>query len=595
MYAQRAWSSNQQTLQPLTALMPRVIGLLEEPALFDASQELLTDVMANYPTFLNTDNYQSLARFLCGPMAEANNTKLRSGDFDEQPMAYARLLLAYGDASVQDIAQHTDDPYYSYIMNQLLGLLICEGYAVAEDDICSQALEFWGTYVEHLVDCLFGAEGERPSWMDRAVKYVMKAVEASWHKIRVPPSEVIAISWDHDARAGFKAFRTDVEDLISCTYALLGVGLFDHFVQLALDALSSQAWYHLEATLFCLNALADAMGSDDAGDKSLLKLFSSDLFSKITENTTMIPLQTQQTALNLIKWYTGFFERYTAYLPQTLSFLFTCLKVPELAIIASRAIFSLCYSCRKVLTTDLSAFLQQYETLLSWQAVDPFVKEKVIGGVAAIIQALSPEENKLAPLERLLFFVRNDVEGCVLSLSSGAIEEAQPKGLSSLRCLVSIGKSMQVPDGTPIDLEVEDRGWNIWEQEQGRLIQNDIILCYEAVLSRLRSDGEVVEAVCQIFRAGYTESVPGPFVFPPKCTVDLVVNCDRNTARLGYVLETAGLMLQKHRTNLSEETKAAAFKCFYHSLYLIDTINSTLLHLTRARVANSSLMLAMLR
>ena len=574
MYAQRAWSSNEKTLQPLKALMPRVIGFLEEPALFDTSQELLTDIMANYPTFLDADHYRSLARILCSPMAETSITRLRSGDFDEQPMAYARLLLAYGDASVQDIAQHTDDPYYNYTMNQLLGLLMCEGYAVAEDDICSQALEFWGTYVEHLVDCLFGSEGERPSWMDRAVKYVMEAVEASWHKIRVPSSDVIANSWDHDARAGFKAFRTDVEDLISCTYSLLGIGIFDHFVQLALNALSSQAWYHLEATLFCLNALADAMGSDDTGDKSLLKLFSSDLFSSITENVTMIPSQTQQTALNIIKCYTGFFERHTAYLPQALSFLFTCLSVPELAIIASRAISSLCYSCRRVLIPDLSAFLQQYEKLLSWQAVDPLVKEKVVGGVAAIIQALFPEEHKLAPLDRLLFFVRKDVEDCILSLSSGKIEEAQAKGLNALRCLVSIGKSMQVPDGTPIDLEVEDKGWGIWEQEQGRSVQNDIVQCYEAVLLHLRSDGEAVEAACQIFRSGYTETVPGPFVFPPKCTADLLVNCDRNTARLGYVLETAGLMLRRHKTNPNEEAKEAAFKCFYHALCLINTINS---------------------
>ena len=595
MYAQRAWSSNEQTLRPLKTLVPRVIGLLEEPALLDASQELLTDIMANYPTFLSTDDYQLLARVLCGPMAETNNTKLRSGDFDNQPMAYARLLLAYGDASVQDIAQRTDYEYYTYIMNQLLGLLMCEGYAVAEDEICSQALEFWGTYVEHLVDCLFGTDGERSSWMDRAVKYVMKAVEASWHKIRVPPSDMIANSWDHDARAGFKAFRHDVGDLISCTYTLLGIGLFDYFVQLALDALSIQAWYHLEAALFCLNALADAMGNDDTGDKSLLKLFSSDLFTNITEHSTIIPSQTQQTALNLIKWYTGFFERHTEFLPQTLSFLFTCLKVPELAIIASRAIFSLCYSCRKVLTPDLNPFLQQYEALLSWQVVDPLVKEKVIGGVAAIIQALTPEENKLAPLDRLLYFVRKDVEGCILSLSAGAIDEAQPKGLNSLRCLVSIGKSMQIPDGTPVDLEVEDTGWNIWEQAPGRSIQHDIILCYEAVLSRLRSDGEVVEAACQIFRAGYTESLPGPFVFPLTCTVDLVVNCDRNTARLGYVLETAGLMLRRHKTNPNEETKVAAFKCFYHSLYLIDTINSTQIYTPKARVNDLSLMLAMLR
>ena len=576
MYAHRAWSSKDESLRSLQKLTPKVIALAEVPDAFDVSQEFLTDVLINCPMHLKPDDATALIRFLCGPTAEVYCSRLRNGDFDSEALEYGRLLLAFGDTHLQDLARNEGDVLNTCIMDQLLGLLMCPGYAVAEDEICSQAMEFWIAYVEHLVDDMCESRKSRPLWTARAVQYLIKAIEAVWNKVRMPPSHELSESWDQDTRSNFKVFRADAEELIRSSYALLGIGLFERLAQLAFDALANCAWYHFEATLFCLNALAEDVAENETGDEILLKLFNSDIFSKMIESATLLPVKTQKTTLDMIYMYTPFFQRHTEYLPQTLNFLFSCLKVSELANSASKAILETCESCRSSLAGDLGAFMQQYEALQSWDTVEASVKERVIGAIGSIVQAMSPEERKLEPLDQLLQFVQRDVQDCLGSLNSTQIDDAKSKGVHALRCLGRIAKGMQVPDGVPIDLEADKSSPTLWEKEQGRAMQHKIVRLYEAVFLPLRSEGEIVEATCQILRDGYTETIPGPFVLPLAATVDVVVKCDISTPGLGYALDTAKIMLNRHRTQVSAEVREAALGCFHHCLLLIIAANGML-------------------
>jgi len=557
-------------------LTRKVIILAEVPDTFDVSQEFLTDVLINYPLHLKPDDSTALLRFLCSPTAESYCSKLRNGNFDSEALEYGRLLLAFGDTHLQDLARDDGDALNTCVMDQLVGLLMCPGYAVAEDEICSQAMEFWIAYVEHLVDGIFERGKSKPPWTARAVQYLIKAIESVWNKVRMPPSQEVSDSWDQDIKSNFKAFRADAGELIHSSYALLGIGLFERFAQLAFDALAGGAWYHFEATLFCLNSLAEAVAEDKTGDEILLKLFNSDLFSKMTESAPSLPIKTQKTTLDMIYMYTPFFQRHTDYLPQTLNFLFSCLKVSELANAASKAILETCDSCRSSLIGELGTFMQQYEVLRSWDNVEPSAKERVIGAIASIVQAISSEEQKLEPLDQLLLFVQRDVQSCLESLSSGQIEDAKSKGVHALRCLSRVAKGMQVPDGVPIDLDADKSTPTLWEEEQGRAMQHNIVQLYEAVFLPLRSESEVVEATCQILRDGYTETIPGPFVLPLAATVDVVVKCDTSTPGLGYALDTAKIMLNRHRTDISAEVREAALGCFHHCLLLIIATDGTL-------------------
>ena len=568
MYAHRVWIDKASELGPLRPLTPLAIHALHHEDLYDVAVEFFTDVLTNFSAFLTAGDIESLSTLLASARAQRIVSGLKGGDYDADAISFARLLLAYGDAAVQDLAKKSEDPSQSQIVHQLLELLKCEGYAGVEDEICTQALEFWMTYTEFLIDSLFAAGEEKPAWMNRARQHILEVIEACWVKIRMPPHET-ADSWDSDALARFKAFRMDVQDLLQSSYTLIGVEVFEKLAQLALQSLENRAWLHLEATLFCLNALSDSISEEDSVDAMLSRLFDSSLFTDMSSTVEPIPPKVRQTAVSMITEYTAFFERHNEYLPDMLNFLFQSLKTPALASVAAKAISSSCSSCRQALSSELGAFLQQYEVLLTWATTEVYTKEKVIGGIAAIIQAFPRDEYKYGPLSKLVQYVEKDVNDCIRFMEASQAEEFQASGLCALKCLASMGKALQAPDDAVIELDTDGPQSTFWVEGPGATLQAKVARIIEAVAGLMRWNGDVVEASCQILRSGYKESVPGLFVFPPKVTVDLVLASELDTARLDYVLDTACAMLSRHVHEPETAIKSAASAFLNHLLGII--------------------------
>lgn len=569
MYAHRAWIDKALKLEPLRSLTPLAVQGLYHQDLYDATVELFTDVLTNFSDFLTAGDLESLSRLLASTRAQQIVSGLKGGDYGPEAVSFARLLFAYGDATVQDLAKNSEDSLSKRIVHLLLELLRCEGYAGVEDEICAQALDFWMTYTELLIDSVFAADEEKPSWMDSARQCVVEVIEASWVKIRMPPHE-LAASWDSDARAGFKAFRADVQDLLQSSYTLLGVEVFEKFAQLALQSLESRAWLQLEATLFCLNALSDSISEKDSVDAMLSRLFGSSLFADMTSTVEPIPAKTRQTAVNMITEYTAFFERHVEYLPAMLNFLFESLKAPALASVAAKAIQSSCSSCRQALIPELGAFLQQYEILLAWATAEVYTKEKIIGGIAAIVQAVPRDEDKYGPLSTLIQFVERDIRDCIRFMEASQAEDFQASGICALRCLASMGKALQAPDDAVIELDADGPQSAFWAEDPGASLQAKVVQIVETVTGLMRWNSDVVEASCQILRSGYKESAPGLFVFPLKVTVDMVLASKLDTARLDCVLDMASAMLSRQARGPEATVKSAA-SAFLN--YLLDMIH----------------------
>lgn len=567
IYAHRAWIDKAIELGPLQVLVPIALNNLTIPDMFDVTAEFFTDVLTNFPAFFSISDFESLAITLSGGSAQAYIATLRAGDFDAEAMAFARLLFAYGDAFVQDLAGKVEDPNSSQIMRQMVELLSCEGSAGAEDEVCSQCLEFWTTFTEFLIDSLYAAGDEIPFWMKNARQYVPEVIEACWKKILMPACD-ITTAWSAEDRASFSAFRSDVEDLLQSSFTLLGFNIFEQFANLALESLSNHAWLQLEATLFCLNALSDSLPDEESSDGALARLFGSSLFVDMV-GPHSIPSKTRQTAVSSITNYTAFFERHTEFLPPMLNFLFESLKAPPVANVAAKAIYSTCWACRKSLVTELTTFLRQYEILLTWDSVEATTKAKVMGAIAAIIQALPSDEVQMDPLNILLLFVEKDVQSFVSLVNAGLHEEAQTHGLCALRCLSYMGKAFQLPDDVAIDLEAETRLSTVWGQPKGELIQGKIIGMIDKVTSLMKGNGDIMEAACQILRTGYKESAPGPFVLPIFVTERFVISADLHTARLDNILDTAGALLSRHANSPTQAVSRAALTFLNHLLRLI--------------------------
>ena len=569
MYAHRAWIDKALELETIRPLTPLAIQALHYEDLSDVAVELFTDVLNKFSAFLTPDDLESLSRLLASPRAQEIVSQLKGGSCEPEAIAFARFMLAYGDATVEDLAKTSENALLGHIVHQLLELLRCEGYPGLEDEICAEVLEFWMTYTEFLIDALFAAGDEKLAWMDGARQRVVEVIEASWVKIRAPSPE-LAATWDSEARLSFKAFRSDVQDLLQSSYTLLGADIFEKFAQLALHSLKTRAWLHLEATLFCLNALSDSVSEEDSVDASLSTLFGSSLFADMSSTAEPIPARTRQKAVTMITKFTAFFRRHVEYLPAMLNFLFESLKVPELASVAATAILSGCSSCRHTLIPQLGAFLQEYDVLLKWATAEAHTKEKVIGGIAAIIQAIPRDEDKYAPLSTLVQFVERDFNDCTRFMEASQAEDFQASGICALKCLASMGRYLQAPDDAVIDLDPKDAHPAFWAEGPGAPLQAKVIQLVETVTGLMRWNSDVVEASCQILRSGYKESISGLFVFPPKVTVDLVLASNMNTARLDYILDTAGAMLIRYAHKPETTVKNAASALINYLLGLID-------------------------
>ncbi|KAI4177772.1 MAG: hypothetical protein LQ343_000236 [Gyalolechia ehrenbergii] len=544
-YAHGVWLDKAVQLAPLRTMTPYTIRLLWHEDLSEVTADCLGDILNPFSKFFTAKDLEILVGFLISEQAQRQLSTLLGGEFESEPMAVARLLLAYGDAMIQDLVKSPDSSTVQLVMQELLQLLACEGSAGADDDICTPALEFWQSYTEFLIDSLYGTEDQKGPWMDTAKSYVVQAIEFCWVKVRMP-AESVWTQWTSDAKGEFKAFRADVEDLLQSSYTLLGTSIFDRLANLANEALKNHAGLHLEATLFCLNALSECISDENVVDVTLSGLFGSELFANMMDPTLAIPSKTQQTAVTTIVSFTAFFERNTQFLPPMLTFLFESLQVHALAAVAAKAIYSTCDSCRSCLVTEVGVFLHQYEVMLGLQGVQPATKERVIGAIAAIVQAIPSHEDKVRSFAKLIDFVDRDVKACQESVRAGSFEQAQEKGLCALRCLVSMGKSMQEPDGAAIDLERETSSHEAYDSQSWVSAQERIVRCLYAVGQSLDRDGEVIEASCQVLRTGYKETSPGPFVFPPKTTEDFVRNSDLQTPRLELVLDAAGAMLTRY-------------------------------------------------
>lgn len=539
--------------------------------MFEVTADFFADILTNFPAFFTPSDFESLAVTLSSGPAQAYIASLRAGDFDVGPLAFSGVLFAYGDAAVHDLAMNVENPNFRQILRQMVELLGCEGYPGIEDQVCSQCLEFWSTFIEFLIDSLFAAGDHIPLWMEKAKQYIPEVIEACWTKILIPTHE-IADTWNSEERTSFNGFRADVGDLLQSSFSFMGMNVFERFISMALESLGNRSWFRLEATLFCLNSFSDSITDEDSSDALLSRLFSSPLFLDTMSSSSM-PAKPRQTTVNLIINYTSFFERNNNYLPLMLNFLFESLKWPTVAGAASKAISSTTWACRKALVPQLGAFLRQYEIVHSWNHVEATTKSKVIGATAAIIQALPVDEERIDQLKTLLHFVNMDVETCLALLKAGKHDEAQAYGLCALGCLVNMGKAFQSPDDVAIDLDEEIPQTTLWETGKGAAIQAEIVGLMSIVTTSMRTDSAIMETACQILHTGYKEHASGPFVFPPFVTENFVVSSGLDPAGLDCILGTAGAMLRRHSNSSAYKFNGAALTFLVHLLGIIGRID----------------------
>lgn len=538
---------------------------LADENLYEITMELLADVLSTYCKFFSENDFQTLYGLFNSPWAQERYQRLVQGDYDFDSIQFGLFTLAFGDATLQDLATRTE-PQFQQFLTALGGLLGAEGYPVHEDKIFVPALEFWNAFVENMIDSIWSEDENPVPENTLAQMHVERAIEKCWRKIQFPPPDIFN-SWDSVDRTGFKDVRRDFSDLLQQFYLVTKIPILDIFMTLANKAVENRNWEELEASLFCLGCFPDNIGDTEPRDEYLDKIFTAQMFSLFSSAPGEIPTRTMQSFLLLVDGYADYFEQNTTYLPNVLNIVFGTLGTSALSYKASRTIQKLCSDCRKLLVPELNSFLKQYQSLSSIASIDKHAKESIMEGIASLVQAIPLDQQKLEPLDQLLNFIEADIDECFRIISTQATSEgtsgsantisvaltaespALQLGLGALKCIIGIGRGLQTPHDTPIFLDEDEESSPFWTTGDGSRIQKRISSMVDRVLDVLGTHGDIVDAACHVWRQGFRELEPGAFVVPPAMIVQFLLKANINTPRLGCVIGTACSFVTSHKSN----------------------------------------------
>lgn len=549
-YGQPRWSTNLEALRVLQNLVGKLAPLLAEDALFNDASEVFRDILESSASFFLPKDMEALAYSISHQV----RPRLLEGLTNQDPAVVhvAQLVIAYGTAVVEHLVQKPEDPHFREILELQFAIIDAPGYPGDDDEVSIMGIEFWNAYIEYVNDESYSQseEGGHPAWLPYSKNVCARLVTILLNKMTTPSSDVAA-DWGSEEEDGFRDFRMDASDLLLSVFVQLGDDMGQLFTSKILQALADRNWRDSEAVMYCLNKLSDNLMDLRDGDALLAQIFGSELFRLVADFSQPILPQARKAAIDLLGAYDEYIRQHAEFLPDTLRFLFASLETPDFVASAARSISELCSTCRNSLTGELEGFINHYNNFARGPTSDAYANEKVMGAIAAVIEALAPENAKVAPLSALLDIIEEMIRSATTAAANANHDAAHEIALSTLKCLTSSGKGLQAPEDGAIDLTGDEGGddsqSNFWNTPEGQSIQFRILNCCYTILQLLPASGEIIDGFCQVLKTGFPETKPGPFVFSPIVIVEFIERCSLQTPQLETVLSIASTFIVQSR------------------------------------------------
>ncbi|PYH41718.1 putative importin 13 [Aspergillus saccharolyticus JOP 1030-1] len=548
---------------PVSQLAPtttHVIQCMSIPSLSKTATEVLVELIDWRDTIFSPEHISAILDYIVCDYGTAHIASLMEGDFEDENMIFLELLLAYSTLQQRDLLTKPLDPQHDKVLALLHMLFKAPGYASVDDSASPLVLEWWTEVADDLQEIYL--DSEEQAGLEPAKHNLARAALDCFEKLKYPTPEELQ-SWGDDDRNEFGAFRRDVCDFLLAIYPMLGVELVQVFQERARSSLQQQDWRTFEAAIFCVAQLSEAVDENQHADECLNSIFFCDEFANLCEgNGVAIPDKPRQTLVDMLGKYQSYFERTQALLPRVLTFLFASLNVGPCAPAASRSIAYLCNSCRNALTLELPAFIDQFESFRFKPTATAQTMEKVLEGIAAIIQTVPEDEAKAPYLERILRIFHEQATAAREEVVNGLIEQAQSHAQLVLRCIASVGKGLRADGEINLDSnddkEADAYPPTFWNMGSGAVVQSHIMESMQLLMTGFPVDVAIIEAACDILKAGYTERT-GPYVFPPMMTVNFVKSIPLGSAGTDIVMGTASAFLASHSSHpqrIRDETVA---------------------------------------
>ena len=566
--AQQTWTRESDQVQLLRGLLRRALRWFSVGPTDDTTKELV-ELLTHYPSFFQREHLSTIFTHITGPWGISRIREVLEGDPEAD--SFVQLMVAFGDATVEQLAEMNEHDISQRFLEMMHKLADMPGIPGIDEEYRTEILEFWNQFVEYVTD-LAPLEDDAPSqlWIQGAKIQIGRVLEELSVKLRPPEPATLR---DESIKA-FKDFRQEVADLLQSAYPLFGPDLVLRYVTLCIEAVNHQQWLEVEVALFCLNALGIIQEQMDHqfADSVLTNLFSSPLYPQLTSSDVAIPNWTRRAALSTLGEYASYFSRNIEQLPAAFNFILSSVGSPAFAEQAARSIWTICSACRRNLVTELDGLLQQYSRFLGSPTASTDTKEKFIGAIAFVIQALPSDDAKATAMDLLLRFIENDLEAAGALFSESRADDSLSKSLEALGCLVSVGKALQAPHDHAVDLEEDPKKPDFWQRGPGMAIQHRILGIVNDTLSIHGNIGDVIDKVCEVFKAGFVETQPGPFVLDPHATVRFFQKTTIQTPQLVDVLSMICCFLRAYTPTYTPYIPEEVGELLDHILVLIRSL-----------------------
>ena len=564
----------------MQVLTGTLISYLERDQLFNTSVDLITDLLESYNNFLTPGLKMLLGESFAKPFFQARIQELLKGEPDEDNVGYGRFLISFAEAELRTLIENPGVDVSVCVLNMLTSLIACKGYAIEDDELVSQLLEFWMNYGQFVVDNQASSTTERrPQWLSTAESKLYRVIEAFLKKAQLPPTNIFN-HWDRQTQAEFNLFRRDFLELSASGYSVLGSTMLKALIAAAVNLWQDKNWYELEIVLQCIRGSMEAAGDSEEAYEALTVLFNSPVIATFGVTTQEIPTILRQAAMHIVLDCAEFFNHYPKSLVPTLDFLFLCLETPSLQDGSVNCIAKICDIARDHLRSHGGLLAQRCTMFLSAAARPTNVKKKLIAGATSVIQASwsilhQPQEQDhwmqpWSALESLLELIKTDLAQCLNDPgSNNAVEEAR----SSTLCLLSMAKAFRGPESELIDLDdSKGRGVVPGAMKLVDLTRQKITGTVSEVVGTYPTDGEIMEGVCGILRAAINETMDNPFKLEPWLVENILHVCLSVTPRTGLLLQTAARFLRNPDPTWASLASESASRCLYTALRVLEAV-----------------------
>jgi hypothetical protein len=521
----------------VNAVLPLIVQSFFIPQLADDTIQCLIGTVQQAPKYLAKAGPEAVNKLLTSQQAESYVAQLLQGDFGSEASQFVVFIVSLLDLHDLSSPEAFQDQTLGIVLAILRKLLYTPGAAVVVDEVCQTVLEGFNQIADRWSDWAGKSPADeflQPLINEACMQYAVK--------IQYPPheSDHSSTCWESDERAQFQDFRLDVQDLLLASYACIGSELIENLAALLQSSDMSSRWEEFEAQLYCVGAVIDVITNDTGqAERRISDVLKSPKWNILIHNVNATPDRARQGAINFISHNSFILQHDPQQLLPCINFLFASLHLRGSTTSASRAISTICHKQRSLLVQALPQFVDSISVVTDIPSEE---RRRLFGGVAAIIQAIPTEEDKVVPLGRILTLTSQSLE----------VGLAQPSdiGLISatdlLQTLAAIGKGVRAPPEVPIDLEAEasTTEQNFWTEGAGRGVQQNVQNVINQVLTRYPNVSLLIEATCDILKSGYTETHPSPFKFKAEYSASFFAHMIRlDSPRIGAILDTASTFL----------------------------------------------------